>query len=163
MTLRLIGYWRDDQHPEYPDPHDMVDTSWDGDDRVDVVGYLKSGTHLRRFMGLSPCRFCGRHNGASEYTDGVLVWSEALSHYVEDQREAERDGQQEPSGRSVHVICLSEIAALRSSADVHMHAARSRHCAPRPRDERGPREQHGEHAAPPTDFLCLVMPTPPGA
>lgn len=84
MVLRLIGYWRDDQHPEYPDPHDLVDPSWDQDDRFVVAGYLKSGTYIRHFMGLSPCRFCGQHNGASEYTDGILVWPEGLSHYIED-------------------------------------------------------------------------------
>ncbi|MCR6688807.1 hypothetical protein [Cellulomonas sp.] len=84
MALRLIGYWRNDQHPEYPDPRDMVDSTWDEDDRFVVVGYLKAGTYFRHYMGLSPCRFCGRHNGASEYTDGVLVWPEGLSHYVDE-------------------------------------------------------------------------------
>jgi hypothetical protein len=40
MTLRTIGYWRNDRHPEYPDPRDMVDPSWDEDSRGDVAGYL---------------------------------------------------------------------------------------------------------------------------
>ncbi|WP_449385851.1 hypothetical protein [Cellulomonas soli] len=84
MALRLIGYWRNDQHPEYPDPHDLVDATWDEDDRSVVAGYLDAGTHLRHMMGLSPCRLCGQPNGASEYTDGVLVWPQGLSHYIED-------------------------------------------------------------------------------
>lgn len=83
-ALRLIGYWRNDEHPEYPDPHDLVDPDWDEDARDDVVGYLTTGTYFRGFMGLSPCRICERPNGASEYTDGVLVWPEGLAHYLED-------------------------------------------------------------------------------
>ncbi|MCC2333872.1 hypothetical protein [Cellulomonas wangsupingiae] len=84
MHLRLIGYWRNDEHPEYPDPRELVDESWDADDRYAVGAYFRSGTYLRGCMGMSPCRFCGKHNGASEFTDGVLVWPEGLTHYVED-------------------------------------------------------------------------------
>jgi hypothetical protein len=84
VALRLIGYWRDEQHGDYPDPHDMVDQSWDDDQRLTVATYFRGGTFLRGFMGLSPCRLCGKPNGASEYTDGVLVWPEGLAHYVED-------------------------------------------------------------------------------
>lgn len=46
--------------------------------------YLRGGVFLRGFMGLSPCRICGQPNGASEYTDGVLVWPEGLVHYLTD-------------------------------------------------------------------------------
>lgn len=84
MALRLIGYWRDEQHGDYPDPHDMVDQSWDDCQRFIVATYFRRGTFLRGFMGLSPCRLCGKPNGASEYTDGVLVWPEGLAHYIED-------------------------------------------------------------------------------
>jgi hypothetical protein len=84
MSLRLIGYWRNGDHPEYPDPHDFVDDGWDERDRFAVGMYLRRGTFLRGFMGLSPCRLCGEHNGSSEYTDGVLVWPEGLCHYIED-------------------------------------------------------------------------------
>ncbi|UUI72285.1 hypothetical protein [Cellulomonas xiejunii] len=73
VPLRLIGYWRNDRHPEYPDPHDMVDEAWHEDDRDAVSTYFSSGTYLRGFMGLSPCRFCGEDNGSSEFTDGVLA------------------------------------------------------------------------------------------
>lgn len=84
VHLRLIGYWRNDQHPEYPDPHDLVDEDWDEDDRYAVGLYFSQGTYLRGFMGLSPCRFCGEHNGSGEFTDGVMVWPEGLTHYIED-------------------------------------------------------------------------------
>jgi hypothetical protein len=84
VHLRLIGYWRNDQHPEYPDPHDWVDEGWDEDDRHAVSLYFSSGTYLRGCMGLSPCRFCAKDNGSGEFTDGVLVWPEGLTHYLRD-------------------------------------------------------------------------------
>lgn len=84
MALQLIGYWRNERHPEYPDPHDFVDANWDEDQREVVAGYLDNGTYLRGFMGLSPCRHCGAPNGSGEFTDGTLVWPEGLAHYVRD-------------------------------------------------------------------------------
>jgi hypothetical protein len=83
VTLHLVGYWRNDKHLEFPDPAESVDPDWDEADRDAVATYFLSGTFLRGFMGYSPCRICGEHNGASEYTDGLLVWPEGLSHYVE--------------------------------------------------------------------------------
>jgi hypothetical protein len=80
--LRLIGYWRNDQHPEYPDPADLVDEAWDDDEREQVWWYLLGGTYGRAYMGLSPCRLCGKHNGSGEFTDGVYEWPEGLAHYV---------------------------------------------------------------------------------
>ncbi len=82
--LRLIGYWRNEQHPEYPDPHDFVDEGWDEDRRLAVAGYLFRGVMPWTMMGLSPCRICGQTNGSVEYSDGVYVWPEGLAHYVED-------------------------------------------------------------------------------
>lgn len=82
MTLQLIGYWYSKSHPGYPDAADLVDATWDEDQRWNVASYLDTGTYLRGFMGLSPCRICGQENGSGEYTDGVLVWPEGLSHYV---------------------------------------------------------------------------------
>ncbi len=84
VTLQLIGYWRNATHLEYPDPTNLVDTNWDDDERWDVASYLDTGTYLRGFMGLSPCRVCGQPNGSGEYTDGTLLWPEGLAHYVRD-------------------------------------------------------------------------------
>ena len=84
--LRLIGYWRNDQHPEYPDPHDFVDPSWGDDDRLDIAGYLSNHYSPWGAMGISPCRICGRGNGSAEYSDGVYLWPEGLAHYVGDHR-----------------------------------------------------------------------------
>ncbi|WP_185444463.1 hypothetical protein [Kribbella qitaiheensis] len=83
-SRRLIGYWRNEMHPEYPDPKDLVDESWNEDERHVVWAYLCSGTMIMSFMGLSPCRLCGQPNGALEFTDGVYQWPEGLAHYVID-------------------------------------------------------------------------------
>jgi hypothetical protein len=81
-SRRLIGYWRNERHPEFPDPQSLVDAAWDEDERHKVWAYLSSGTMVVSYMGLSPCRFCGEDNGALEYTDGVYQWPEGLAHYV---------------------------------------------------------------------------------
>ena len=49
-----------------------------------MSNYLRSGTVLRTSAGFSPCRFCGKPHGAIEYTDGVLVWPQGLSHEIDD-------------------------------------------------------------------------------
>ena len=83
-SLRLIGYWRNAEHPEYPDPRDLIDPAWDQGER-DVVGtYLANGTISRTYMGYSPCRMCGQNNGAIEFTDGVFACPSGLAHYVDE-------------------------------------------------------------------------------
>ena len=47
-----------------------------------VADYLTRGRTLVRYRGLSPCRFCGRHNGSKELTDGTYCWPEGLAHYL---------------------------------------------------------------------------------
>jgi len=82
--LRLIGYWRNGEHPNYPDPRDFVDPDWDEDERHITGMYFATGTIARTFMGYSPCRICGENNGDLEYTDGVYMWPSGLAHYVHD-------------------------------------------------------------------------------
>ena len=82
QVRRLIGYWRNEQHPGFPDPRSLVDSTWDEEERDAVWAYLCSGTIAVAFMGKSPCRLCGEDNGAVEYTDGVYQWPEGLAHYV---------------------------------------------------------------------------------
>lgn len=83
-TLRLIGYWRNDRHPEYPHPGDFVDTAWDPAERRAVADYLSSGTVLEVWRGFSPCRFCDVDNGFRDLTDGSYAWPEGLAHYLSD-------------------------------------------------------------------------------
>lgn len=82
--LRLIGYWVNEQHPEYPDPADYVDPSWDADDRHQLWWYLPGGTYGPAYMGYSTCRLCGQQNGSGEFSDDTFAWPEGLAHYVQD-------------------------------------------------------------------------------
>lgn len=84
MVLRLIGYWRSDEHPGCPDVLAAVDPSSDPDRREQVASYLACGTLLRALVAESQCSICQRPNGARELTDGVLAWPEGLTHYVRD-------------------------------------------------------------------------------
>jgi hypothetical protein len=83
-NLTLIGYWRSDDQPDWPDAGDFVDESWDAEERRLVASYLESGTVPWAAMGYSRCRLCRKLNGSAEFTDGVFVWPEGLSHYVAD-------------------------------------------------------------------------------
>jgi hypothetical protein len=84
QTLRLIGYWRSDSEPHWPDPRDFVDDTWDADERAMVGAYLSSGAGITRSsFGLSTCRFCGEPNGSAEYCDDVYIWPEGLAHYIQ--------------------------------------------------------------------------------
>jgi len=78
----LIGYWKGNGQRGWPDPRDFVDASWSADERCEVAGYLSNGTVVVEFAGLSPCRFCGQHNGHREFTDGTYQWPEGLAHYL---------------------------------------------------------------------------------
>lgn len=78
----LIGYWKSDHEPDWPDPRDFVDASWSAEERREVAGYLSNGTVVVEYRGLSPCRFCGQHNGHREFTDGTYQWPEGLAHYL---------------------------------------------------------------------------------
>jgi hypothetical protein len=78
----LIGYWKGHGQRRWPDPRDFVDASWSADERRGVAGYLSNGTVVGECLGLSPCRFCGQHNGHREFTDGTYQWPEGLAHYL---------------------------------------------------------------------------------
>ena len=82
MVLVLIGCWRNETHPEWPDPADLVDLAWDEDERHSAGLYLASGTTARTWMGRSTCRLCGQPNGAADFADGSFIWPEGLAHYV---------------------------------------------------------------------------------
>jgi hypothetical protein len=80
--MKLVGYWRSEKHPEYPDPHDFVIDEVDDEHQSRLLMALECGARVRFYMGLSPCRICGVANGAAEMTDGEHMWPEGLAHYV---------------------------------------------------------------------------------
>ena len=82
----LIGYWKSIEEPHWPDPLEMVDPSWDAEERAKVVEYLRGGHGVAHFMGESWCRLgCGTapdmervrtvfHGGG--VTDAEFGWKE---------------------------------------------------------------------------------------
>jgi len=82
MPVRLIGYWRTSGDDRWPDPRDLIDESWDDQERKLVASYLEQGFVPWVAAGASHCRLCGDANGSAEFTDGVYLWPEGLAHYV---------------------------------------------------------------------------------
>ncbi|MEU8103997.1 hypothetical protein AB0C18_09750 [Nonomuraea muscovyensis] len=76
---------------------------WDEQGRLLVVNYLENGMGHMDWMGISMCRFCGQHNGASDFTDGVYVWPEGLSHYLKEH------GVRLPSEFVAHVMARIDV------------------------------------------------------
>lgn len=87
--LILIGYWHNWKETHWPDPARFVDPSWDLETRETVINYLDSGKRLFVSMGTSWCRFrCHQHGhafglGSATLTDGVYLWPDGLSHYLD--------------------------------------------------------------------------------
>ena len=95
ISLRRIGYWchvgsgrvHFAAYDALPDPRVLVEPSWDPNLRNNVLGYLRQGWIRSLSPGYSYCRFeCGipdSRMGSRTFTDGVWVWPEGLSHYIE--------------------------------------------------------------------------------
>ena len=82
--LTLIGYWKGERDPDWPDPRAFVDDAWDSRERDLIADHLGTGLEVPwTAAGFSRCRFCGQRNGSVELTDGIYVWPEGLQHYVE--------------------------------------------------------------------------------
>lgn len=82
--LKAIGYWRNDHHPDLPEPKDYVDRSWDSAERARVLAYLGAAEPILHWRGFSNCRICGIPNGSSCMSDGTYVWPEGFAHYLKD-------------------------------------------------------------------------------
>lgn len=85
--LSAIGYWRSDESfIVYPHPKELVDLTWNHDERLAIAAYLKQGISLRGYFGYSYCRFqdgpTEEEMGTDDLTDGVWVWPQGLTHYV---------------------------------------------------------------------------------
>lgn len=82
--LLTVGHWGSAGGSRYPNPVNLIDDSWDEDERYDVMTYLEHAAVARAYMGYSPCRICGSDNGNLELTDGTFIWPDGLVHYVRD-------------------------------------------------------------------------------
>jgi hypothetical protein len=81
-----IGYWIESiVDSPFPAPQECVG-EWPVEVRQQIADYLDSGRLCEQYRGLSWCRFrCGVAEmtmGSREFTDGVWIWPEGLSHYV---------------------------------------------------------------------------------
>ena len=96
VKYKYIGYWATNSDPKFcsyaqrednqlPWPGDFVDTTWDPKERDLVVEYLKKAPKVCHWMGFSYCRLgCEEVDmGVSDHGDGIFVWPEGFSHYVE--------------------------------------------------------------------------------
>jgi hypothetical protein len=81
--LIRVGYWSSAEFPDLPDPVKFVDPAWDPDERDMVADYVRRGAIVRAYLGTARCRLCGHAIGSLELSDGVFVWPEGLSHYIE--------------------------------------------------------------------------------
>ncbi|NQU20851.1 MAG: hypothetical protein HQ567_06175 [Candidatus Nealsonbacteria bacterium] len=87
-SLELIGYWREvGSNTSWLHPRDLIDESWERDNKAKIVRYLKSGIRINEDLGFSHCRFSDgppdEMMGDAELTDGVWLWPEGLAVYVE--------------------------------------------------------------------------------
>lgn len=93
--FKYIGYWGSKENPKFcsyaqtgnqlPWPGHFIDLKWDRKERDLVVNYLKKAPNVEHWMGFSFCRLgCfNLDNGVTDKGDGIFVWPEGFSHYVE--------------------------------------------------------------------------------
>ena len=83
--LIAIGFWFSKWEPHFPHPQTLVGEAGEKEKQM-VANYLDAGLTFISYLGFSGCRFdCGAPEsemGTSDYTDGVWVWPEGLSHYI---------------------------------------------------------------------------------
>ncbi len=86
MKLKAIGFWYSDTERNYRDPKMDVGDYTSETDKQRLVAYLESGQLFVDYMGYAYCRLgctLPAELGSSDFTDGVWVWPEGLSHYIE--------------------------------------------------------------------------------
>jgi hypothetical protein len=80
--LIAVGFWVDDRHPDWPDPHELIAPDLSQDESREVASYLDRGIVVQLWRGWSHCRICDDKNGHADLTDGTYLWPEGLAHYV---------------------------------------------------------------------------------
>lgn len=92
----LIGYWKNkhyyiDNNEILPDPSTLIDVEfwlnigkkYNGLTKSQIVEYLDSNIDCNYYRGLSICRICDAGLSSYERHDGVYVWPDMLSHYID--------------------------------------------------------------------------------
>jgi len=120
--IQVIGYWSAEPADGLPEPSSFVAEGRDHDAERELADLLDEGIPYMYFMGLSPCRICGKHNGSAELTDGRYSWPEGLSHYVRDHHvqlpsAITGDIRPRPSVKNGRWLIPSIVAVLERSTD----------------------------------------------
>lgn len=86
VRLKLIGYWKSAFEIGLPHPINFIDSNWDETEKSKVIKHLITSPFLPSVCaGYSYCRLCDKQdNGYREQSDGVFIWPEGFTHYVEE-------------------------------------------------------------------------------
>ena len=84
-----IGYWKNPQNPQLPDPTKIVTTYKNSTIKDKIVNYLKKASIFVCTDGFSFCRFqnCEVDRwqmGTDCLTDGKYLWPSGFHHYIQD-------------------------------------------------------------------------------
>ena len=83
-SLTAICIWNSDKIDQYIHPQSLVSADFYVD-KERLIAYLDSGEVFQSWLGDTDCRLgCGEEDLAtSDLTDGVWLWPQSLSHYIE--------------------------------------------------------------------------------
>jgi len=82
LNRRFIGFWRNTEHPNLPDPIDFVDEDWDDKEQALVADLLADARVATQYRGYHMCRICGMRTGSGDLDDNFFIWPQGFSHYV---------------------------------------------------------------------------------
>lgn len=88
MVLKNVGFWNpvDSEGPAIS-PRELIDEDWAKDERAELVRYLNGGARVYEMLGFADNAMTGeesvRELGNAARTDGVWIWPEGLSVYVD--------------------------------------------------------------------------------
>jgi len=76
--------WNSVEISHYIHPHELVSVDT-YNNKAKLIAYLNSGEVFQSWLGDTDCRLgCGEDDLAtSDLTDGVWLWPQSLSHYIE--------------------------------------------------------------------------------
>lgn len=82
-----FGYWRvNDKETHLPLLADFVDPTWQPEDKMSLIAYLKGAPLALVTSGhFLKCSLCSRElQRGAHRSDGTWLWPDSLAHYVEE-------------------------------------------------------------------------------
>lgn len=82
LSLKMIGFWKNDEFPNFPIPIENSRT-YNDNMKEKIICYL-SNIYLKklRYLGYYQCRICNCDNGLADIYDEEYIWPQGLVHYV---------------------------------------------------------------------------------